>query len=356
MTVDREYCMSSFLTYRVIADPERCFAEGLPPRKFPFPQKRLPVKDSSTLKSELERATRDACKDGKAALALSGGIDSAILAKFMPKGSTAYTFRCVVPGQQVTDESPAAARFAEECGLIHKVVDITWEDMLALTPALMKRRGAPIHSIEVQICKAAMQAKQDGFERLIFGETADVNYGGQDGLLSQDWLAGDFIERYTYVKPWKALTHPRLALEGFAPFIRDGHIDPQTFNSTFYIRESTTSYFNACGLADCEAVIPFLGTYLAVPLDYARVRGGESKYLVREVFKSLYPDFVAPPKLPMPRATNEWFKDWKGPVRPEFLPHCTDNMTGDQKWLVYCLEMFLNLLDSGFEGVQNGVL
>ena len=51
MTVDREYCMSSFLTYRVIADPERCFAEGLPPRKFPFPQKRLPVKDSSTLKS-----------------------------------------------------------------------------------------------------------------------------------------------------------------------------------------------------------------------------------------------------------------------------------------------------------------
>ena len=31
--------------------------------------------------------------------------------------------------------------------------------MLALTPALMKRRGAPIHSIEVQICKAAMQAK-----------------------------------------------------------------------------------------------------------------------------------------------------------------------------------------------------
>ena len=93
-----------------------------------------------------------------------------------------------------------------------------------------------------------------------------------------------------------------------------------------------------------------------VPLDYARVRGGESKYLVREVFKSLYPDFVAPPKLPMPRATNEWFKDWKGPVRPEFLPHCTDNMTGDQKWLVYCLDMFLNLLDSGFEGVQNGVL
>src|SRR5699024_1469066 len=77
MTVDREYCMSSFLTYRIIADMERCFAPGVEPRRFPFPEKRLPVRDSQTLLAELERATREACKDGKAALALSGGIDSA---------------------------------------------------------------------------------------------------------------------------------------------------------------------------------------------------------------------------------------------------------------------------------------
>ena len=83
MTVDREYCMSSFLTYRIIVDPERCFAEDLPPRRFPFPEKRLPIRDSAALQAELERATREACADGKAALALSGGIDSAILARFM---------------------------------------------------------------------------------------------------------------------------------------------------------------------------------------------------------------------------------------------------------------------------------
>ena len=40
MTVDREYCMSSFLTYRIIADMERCFAPGVEPRRFPFPEKR----------------------------------------------------------------------------------------------------------------------------------------------------------------------------------------------------------------------------------------------------------------------------------------------------------------------------
>ena len=60
-----------FLTYRIIADMERCFAPGVEPRRFPFPEKRLPVRDSQTLLAELERATREACKDGKAALALS---------------------------------------------------------------------------------------------------------------------------------------------------------------------------------------------------------------------------------------------------------------------------------------------
>lgn len=51
------------------------------------------------------------------ALVLSGGIDSAILAKFMPKGSIAYTFKCVVPGVQVTDETVIASKYAQECGL-----------------------------------------------------------------------------------------------------------------------------------------------------------------------------------------------------------------------------------------------
>ena len=29
-------------------------------------------------------------------------------------------------------------------------------------------------------------------------------------------------------------------------------------------------------------------------------------------------------------------------------------MTGDQKWLVFCLEMFLNLLDTNFAGSAGG--
>ena len=114
---------------------------------------------------------------------MSGGIDSAIIAKYMPKGSTAYTFKCVVPGTEVTDESAQAAKYAKECGLKHKVIEIYWEDFVRFAPELMKHKGAPIHSIEVQIYKAALKAKEEGFERLIFGESSDVSYGGLSCLL-----------------------------------------------------------------------------------------------------------------------------------------------------------------------------
>ena len=40
-------------------------------------------------------------------------------------------------------------------------------------------------------------------------------------------------------------------------------------------------------------------------------------------------------------------RNWEGPTRPEFWPHSTDQMTGDQKWYVYVLEQFLNMLDNG---------
>ena len=162
MTVDREYCMSSFLTYRTMpGSGRRCFAARRAGAAL-FPaaagQSACPCATARRWKTSCGAPHSEACKDGKAALALSGGIDSAALARFMPKGSTAYTFRCVVPGMQVTDESPGAARYAEACGLKHKIIDIYWEDFEALTPKLMKRKGMPVHSIEIQIYKAALQA------------------------------------------------------------------------------------------------------------------------------------------------------------------------------------------------------
>ena len=345
MTIDKAYCMSSFLMYRTIVDPDKTFAAGIRPQLWSGEGERELIHNSQELENSLRKSVEAACRGGRAALALSGGIDSAILAKFMPKGSVAYTFKCVVPGIQVTDETPQAAQYAEACGLEQRVLEVYWEDFEQYAPLLMAHKNSPFHSIEVQIYKAALQAKKDGFDVLIFGETADANYGGFSGLMSKEWTVGEFIDRYSYVLPHHALKDFCLVTEPVVRYAENGYVNAHEFLRDIFRHESVGSYTDACDAAGIQFAAPFNCTWLAEPLDIQRVRNGENKYLVREVFERLYPGWSVPAKLPMPRATNEWLRNWGGPVRPEFWPHCTDPMTGDQKWLVWCLERFLNMID-----------
>lgn len=346
-TVDREFCMSSWLMYRTIVDQNKCFVEGIKDFHVFPPEGRLPIRCSWGLEDALREEVNKATKGGKTALALSGGIDSAILAKMMPRGSVAYTFKCIVPGIEVTDETAQAAKYAEECGLEHRIVEVYWEDMENMAPLLMRHKGSPCHSIEVQICKACMQAKADGLDAMIYGESADIVYGGMSGLLSKDRTVGDIIDRYSYVLPYKVLRNPQLITEPYTRWEKDGYVDVHRFlNETMY-EEAINSYEDACATAQVQLYMPYSKTFLDTELDYGRIRKGENKYLVREIFNRLYPGWEVPTKTPMPRPLNEWMKNWQGPERPEFWPHCTDDMTGDQKWYVYVLERFLNMIDNG---------
>ena len=345
--VDKAYCASSFLMHRTVIDRTKRFTEDLPISFFDRAENCDQIHDSVELEESLRRQVAEACAGKRVAVALSGGIDSAILARLASEcGCTkAYTFKCVVPGIAVIDETPQAAKYAEHLGLDHEIVEITWEDVEAFAPALMLHKGAPIHSIEVQIYKAALVAKEAGFDGLMFGESADVNYGGQSGLFSGKWTFGQYVDRYTYLMPYIALKDSRLELQ---PYVQacgpDGYIDVLTHCSNAYFTESMGSYANATGLAGIELIAPFANTVLAVPMDYERIRRGENKYLVREVFSRLFPDWNIPEKLPLPRPTEEWLTRYV-PHRDEFWPNCTEGLTGDQKWLVWALERFFDAID-----------
>lgn len=345
MEVDKKYCMSSFLMYRAVIDEEKCFSKQYIPSHFKVDFPRTPIANSFELENTMKKLLEEWTADGKAALALSGGIDSAVLAKFMPKGSKVYTFQCVVPGKEVTNEVPQASKYVKECGLEHEVIEIYWEDMEKYAPLLMKSKGAPIHSIEVQIYKAALKAKQDGYERLIFGETSDINYGGLDKFFFDDWTVGKWLERYCYVMPYLALKEYEVINKPVRPYVKDGIVDVHEFLRNFTLETSMGSYLNACKCAGIEFKSPYLMTYMSQPLDYKRIQNGESKYLVREVFERLYPNMEVPVKISMPRPMAEWFSNWDGPKRVEFWKNCTKNMDGDQKWLVWALEKFLNICD-----------
>jgi len=145
--------------------------------------------------------------------------------------------------------------------------------------------------------------------------------------------------------PYKVLKEPKLILEPYKKFENNGYVDAHEFCRSFFLEEGMGSYVNACECAGIDVKTPYINTTLAVPLDYKRVRAGENKYIVREVFEKLYKDWEIPAKTPMPRPMNEWFADWKGPERDEFWPDCVAGLTGDQKWQLWALEKFLNIID-----------
>ena len=343
--VDKVYAMSSFLQFRTVCDKNIKFAEKMDyPRSCDTGFRRTQINSSQELHDFLKETTEQESRSGKMAIALSGGIDSAILAKFITKDTVAYTFKCIVPGKEVVDESPAAKRYCEINGLKHKIIDIYWDDYEQFTPVLMRHKQAPIHSIEVQIYKAALQACKDGFDKFLFGELADSVYGGLTKILSKNFTFGEFVDRYSYVLPYKALRNYELIMEPFIKHCEDGFINVHSFFNDVFFNESFNSYKNACDAAGIKFVAPYSLTEHK-PLDLERVRRGENKYLVREVFKKLYPDLEIPAKTPMPRPVDEWLENWDGPKRPEFWQNCHINMSGDQKYYTWILEQFLNEFD-----------
>lgn len=143
--------------------------------------------------------------------------------------------------------------------------------------------------------------------------------------------------------PYRILKDSVINLEPFKRHEKKGRIDPYEFINDVFINESVGSYINATKAAQMDVCLPYAETYLDTTIDYNRIRHGENKYLVRELFARLYPRYKIPEKTPMPRPTYEWLMNWKGPERKEFWDNCIDGLSGDQKWMVYSLDKYLGL-------------
>jgi len=345
--IDKNYCMSHYLAFRFIKDENINFYDGLKHIIFK-PRDKEEIVSVSTI-DEMDKIYEEKIKEfyipNKTAVLLSGGVDSAILASYLPEGTKAYTFKCVADG--AIDETVQAKKYCDAYGLDHEIIEMNWKDFEELTPEILKADGVPFHSIEVQLLKAAKYAKSQGIERFIIGESADLIFGGMDKLIGQDWNFDDFYNRYNFVEPSKALKEPVSVKNVYEKYrLVNDKIDFLKFMDEVFSIESSTSYMHAFKIGGIEYLDPYTYTKMAEPLDLNKVRNGEPKYMVRELFAKRYPHLEIPTKIPMPRATNQWLKNYKV-TRPEFIPNCTDDMTGDQKWLCWCLEQFLNAYDRG---------
>ncbi len=345
MSIDKKYCMSSYLAFRYIEKDDKNFYEGMKHSNIrPVPEKeKTLVKTANEIDLAIERKF-DGLKGKKLGIMLSGGMDSAILASYM-HGCDAYTFR-FLDGKFQKDELFRAEYYARYYGLKLHYVDINWSIVEKNVEAVMNAKCAPVHSIEPQILEAALQARNDDVEMMVVGESSDLIFGGMDQLLAKDWDFDEFVKRYTFTDPKDVLVDPANMSYLFERYRRGEGIDYLQFMDDVFAVESSSSYLNAFGVAQMPYVDPYAGLKLAEPLDLYRIRHGEPKYLIRELFAKKYPEIPVPNKVPMPRPVDEYFKDWEGPTRPEFRKDIDINrFTGNQKWQIWCLERFLNLAE-----------
>lgn len=345
---NKNLALSQYLAFRYIFGDCTFCSEKIMPRQH---YQRVPNCNKTLINSaeDLDIAIRNVFRmiaHEKLGILLSGGMDSAILASYMPKGADAYTFRFIGEDFQ-KDELERAEAFAEYCCLNLHYVDIDWDVVESCVDVCMKHKGAPVHSIEPQIYYAAKQAKQDCVTLLVIGDGADYVFGGMDGLYSQNWTFDEFVKRYIYIDPKEVLVESG----DINPIFEKYRLGP---NSIDFIRlldeicidESYASYENALDAAEISFVDPYEHLRLSHPLDLSRLRNGDSKYIVRELFRMRYCDFTVPQKNPMPRPVDSYFAQWGGPKRSEFRKDINlSNYSGNQRWLLWCAERFLNMIE-----------
>ena len=252
--VDKNFCMSSYLAFRYIERKDVDFAEGLHHENFvPIPDSdRIAVASAVEIDREIAK-TFEKLRERKLGLMLSGGMDSGILAAYMPAGSIAYTFR-FIGGEYQSEEMRRAEYYARKRGIELRYVDIGWETIEPYIDPVMRRKGAPVHSIEPQIMCAAMQAKADGIDMMIIGDGSDYVFGGMDRLLSRDWSFKEFVERYTYVEPKDVLAEPVDMTYLFERYRHGDGIDWLTFLDEISTEESYASYDNAFKTAGLDYI------------------------------------------------------------------------------------------------------
>jgi len=343
--IDRDFCSSSFLALRFIGKDNVVFKEGLEHHlpKVVNTEDKCVCNTCDAIDQTLTDIMGSAITS-KTAIFLSGGIDSGILASYMPKGSKAYTVHNESPLNDL--EVSRAEKVCEACGLEHVVVEVSWEDYKAVMDDIGLFEGYPVFGNTPQLLYLTRKALDDGHDQIIFGDDADMVFGGLDQLLSKEWKYDEWVNRVMFLDPKKVLKKPADLSSVFEPY----RIDVDDVDSDRYLHEMMTistgiAYYNIFEYCKIRAIDPYNMMRMSEPLDLKRIRSGESKYLLRELYHRKYPNLPIPEKIPMARPMDIWMKDWAGPQREEFLPNCTEGLTGEQKFLTYSLERFLNRID-----------
>lgn len=351
----KKLCMNMYLIYRWVFERYIWWDDNFEPVWPTMEDGFIEVNTDEEIEQMLIKDILDKTKGKKCALMLSAGMDSALLAGMVPKGTKCYTIDFASQDSILTSESKEAYKYASYHGLDHETIYVTWEDYLKYMDLLMLAKRSPLHPVEVGLYIAAQKAAEDGCEVAIVGNGADSTFGGMNKLMGKEWTIPNFIKRYTFVEPKSVLKKEYLIedpdyVDGlYHPFNEwaslDGEkMDVQTFMKVTHGTGVQQFFNNAILSAGLEIVAPFETISYGKPLDIKRLNK-EPKYALRPIWDRMYPTFDYPPKLAFARPTDVWLKHWSGPKRQEFKKLKMSNFTGDQKFMLFCLERWLNIIE-----------
>jgi len=305
---------------------------------------------------------------------LSGGLDSSTIVALMSRHNSMVKTFSVGFGEDRYSELAYAAEVAAHFGTQHCEIVVAHRDMIERLPQLVAYRDAPVSEpsdipIYLLACEAGRSVKM-----VLTGEGSDELLGGYPKHIAERFAQGyqllpgyvrhRFIEPLTHALPYDfrriktAVTNlniedwPERYVRWFGALNRserdrlsvlrlngtpvlDGppfDADPRTsalrrilyFDQTSWLPDNLLERGDRMTMAaSIEARVPFLDHELAAFVsslpDGFRVRGLQSKWVLREAGKQLIPErILARPKVGFRVPVNEWFR---GEMREYLLDH-----------------------------------
>lgn len=332
-------CVGCFLRYRSLPHDITLFSEK---KHFSIGKSSIKISNQNDLDIYLTSYFKNV-DFSKTGIMLSGGIDSSLLASYMPKGS--YAFTIAYPEMQNKDEVERALFFANKFGLKLVVVDVTFEDVLRFQDGLMINKGQPLSSIEIGIYKMCLEARKYNLDTLITGMGADGVFGGTFNLMSRDWTNEEFVNRFSYIEPKIVMRNPVDSLEFFEMYYGTPYFNMFGFLDDVESEYTVTYFANPCELAEIKLLAPFESCIRDFELDRVGIVNGKEKIILRQLFKKRTGFEFNGIKKAFPRPTEYWANLYDKKLDDMFFEDAYERLTTpEQKWILYTTNQFVKLV------------